>query len=258
MFGASGGAALFRSEMLDEIGGFDPSFFLFVEDADVAWRARDGRLALPLCPRRRGPPPALGHRAPPLSSIKHYHVGRNRIRLLAKNADPGLLLRYGVGDGGLRRGLRDRPRGDRPDAGAGAGPPRRACASGAYRRAGRRRRRPLELDRRRLSRACAATAPHADTGLRIQEQRPVAVWTQPSPPRDRPRHDWFQGFHGAERTVEAMRPTLFEARQPGRLHLPRRAGAAAAGAGRGDRGASRGWPGCPGVRQRGHDPGRWR
>jgi GT2 family glycosyltransferase len=34
----------------------------------------------------------VGHR----SSIKHYHVGRNRIRLLAKNADPGLLRRYGA------------------------------------------------------------------------------------------------------------------------------------------------------------------
>jgi len=38
VFGACGGAALYRREMLDEIGGFDESFFFALDDADVSWR----------------------------------------------------------------------------------------------------------------------------------------------------------------------------------------------------------------------------
>ena len=39
VFGATGGAAIFRRAMLDQVGGFDESFFAFFEDADLAWRA---------------------------------------------------------------------------------------------------------------------------------------------------------------------------------------------------------------------------
>ncbi|MEA2347919.1 MAG: hypothetical protein QOG62_1706 [Thermoleophilaceae bacterium] len=95
VFGASGGAALYRQSMLDQIGGFDESFFAFVEDADVAWRARmAGWRCLYV-------PSALVHHhhsatARHGSPLKHYHVGRNRIRLLAKNADTSLLRRHGA------------------------------------------------------------------------------------------------------------------------------------------------------------------
>ena len=69
-------------------------------------------------------------------------------------------------------------------------------------------------------------------------------------------HDWFQGYHGAERTVAAMLD-LF-ARDPDifTFHAARELLPAAAGLGRSC--ASRAWARCPGVRQRGHDPGRWR
>ena len=40
VFGATGGAAIFRSKMLTEVGGFDETFFAFFEDVDLAWRAR--------------------------------------------------------------------------------------------------------------------------------------------------------------------------------------------------------------------------
>ena len=71
-------------------------------------------------------------------------------------------------------------------------------------------------------------------------------------------HDWFQGFHGAERVVDAMRTELFEADYEPDVftfhaahevippHLSRaivKESRVAA---------------LPGVRQRGHDPGRWR
>ena len=39
VFGASGGAALHRRRMLDEVGGMDESFFFALDDVDLAWRA---------------------------------------------------------------------------------------------------------------------------------------------------------------------------------------------------------------------------
>ena len=40
VFGASGGAALYRQTMLRQIGLFDEDFFAYLEDVDLAWRAR--------------------------------------------------------------------------------------------------------------------------------------------------------------------------------------------------------------------------
>jgi glycosyltransferase involved in cell wall biosynthesis len=68
-------------------------------------------------------------------------------------------------------------------------------------------------------------------------------------------HDWFQGFHGSERTVAAMfdvferDPDVFTFHAAHEL-LPNRLAAAIAKESRLGR--------LPGMRQRGHDPGRWR
>ena len=94
VFGASAGAALMRRAMLDEIGGFDDSFFMYLDDVDVAWRARmRGWRALYV-------PGAVVHHHHSASSIhgsafKHFHVGRNRVRLLAKHMPCAQLWRYG-------------------------------------------------------------------------------------------------------------------------------------------------------------------
>lgn len=40
VFGVSAGAALYRKAMLDQVGFFDPNFFAYYEDVDLAWRAR--------------------------------------------------------------------------------------------------------------------------------------------------------------------------------------------------------------------------
>jgi glycosyltransferase involved in cell wall biosynthesis len=71
-------------------------------------------------------------------------------------------------------------------------------------------------------------------------------------------HDWFQGFHGAERVVETMRSGLFaDGNEPDvfTFHAAREllpAGLANAIVQESRIGR------LPGVRQRGHDPGRWR
>lgn len=95
VFGASGGAALYRRAMLDDIGGFDESYFFVLEDADVAWRAQMRGWRCLYVPR------AVVHHhhgatMPHGSSDKYFQVGLNRVRTLAKNADAGQLRRHGL------------------------------------------------------------------------------------------------------------------------------------------------------------------
>jgi GT2 family glycosyltransferase len=40
VFGPSGAAAVYRRDMLDQIGLFDDEFFIYYEDVDLAWRAQ--------------------------------------------------------------------------------------------------------------------------------------------------------------------------------------------------------------------------
>jgi GT2 family glycosyltransferase len=94
VFGATGCVALYRRAMLDAVGGFDASFFAYLEDVDVAWRARAAGW------RAVYEPAALAHHRGSASSkegsaFKYRLVGRNRMRLLAKNATTAQLLRYG-------------------------------------------------------------------------------------------------------------------------------------------------------------------
>jgi len=95
VFGASAGAALYRRTMLEELGGFDASFFAFLEDVDLAWRAsmRGWRcLYVPGAVVHHWHSATAGH----CSAFKYFHVGRNRIRLLAKHVSTAHLLRYGL------------------------------------------------------------------------------------------------------------------------------------------------------------------
>jgi GT2 family glycosyltransferase len=94
VFGAHGGAALHRREMLQEVGGFDPSFFFGLDDVDLAWRARMAGW------RTLYAPAAVVHHANAgtathASDFKYEWVGRARVRILAKNADSSQLARYG-------------------------------------------------------------------------------------------------------------------------------------------------------------------
>jgi GT2 family glycosyltransferase/glycosyltransferase involved in cell wall biosynthesis len=94
VFGATGGAAIFRRAMLDEVGGFDETFFAFFEDADLAWRAHAHGWRALYSPRA-----VVYHHhsatAQHGSPAKLYLVGRNRIRTLAKNASTEMLVLNG-------------------------------------------------------------------------------------------------------------------------------------------------------------------
>jgi GT2 family glycosyltransferase len=99
VFTFCGAAVLFKTAALREAGVFDDDFFMYYEDTDLAWRLR-----------------ALGWsiRYQPESVVRHihaasseewspfftFHVDRNRLLLLTKNASVGLaareVLRYPV------------------------------------------------------------------------------------------------------------------------------------------------------------------
>jgi len=83
-FGPCAGAALYRRRMLDEIGLFDERFFAYLEDVDLAWRARRGgwRCRYVRAARVLHQHSATGREGSPW---KHYLLGRNKVWLLAKN-----------------------------------------------------------------------------------------------------------------------------------------------------------------------------
>jgi GT2 family glycosyltransferase len=87
----SGSAALYRREMLDEIGLFDESFFLYCEDTDLGLRARWAGWECLYVPdavvEHR-----YSHSAGKASGLKAYYVERNRLFVAVKNLPASLLL----------------------------------------------------------------------------------------------------------------------------------------------------------------------
>jgi GT2 family glycosyltransferase len=94
VFGPCGGAALYTRQMLDAVGGFDPDFFAYLEDVDLAWRARLAGWRCLFQPQARvlhAHSGTLGDASP----RKRYLLARNKVWLLVKNYPApwfGLLL----------------------------------------------------------------------------------------------------------------------------------------------------------------------
>lgn len=84
VFGACGGAALYRRRMLEQMGGFDEDFFMYLEDVDLAWRAQAAGwrcLYVPAARVYHAHSASLGEG----SSLKNYLKARNKVWLIAKN-----------------------------------------------------------------------------------------------------------------------------------------------------------------------------
>jgi GT2 family glycosyltransferase len=85
IFGASGGACLYRRAMLDEIGLFDERFFAYLEDVDLAWRAQRAGWRCAYAPAAR-----VLHEVSATSvagsPFKNCLLGRNKVWLAVKNA----------------------------------------------------------------------------------------------------------------------------------------------------------------------------
>jgi GT2 family glycosyltransferase len=79
----SGAAALYRREMLEDVGAFDESFFLYGDDADLGLRGRVAGWECAFAPRAV----AYHHYSRTVgaySTLKAFHVERNRVWVLLK------------------------------------------------------------------------------------------------------------------------------------------------------------------------------
>jgi GT2 family glycosyltransferase len=99
VFGASAAAALYRREMIDDVSirdeFFDPDFFVYREDADVAWRAQLLGWRCIYTPHARGYHvrkvlPGNRRALPPLINM---HSVKNRFLMRIKNMTRDLYLR---------------------------------------------------------------------------------------------------------------------------------------------------------------------
>jgi GT2 family glycosyltransferase len=88
VFGACGGAAVYRSTMLDQVGGLDERFFMYCEDVDLAWRHQLAGFRAVFVPNS-----VVYHRLSASGGgvTASYYTGRNTIYVMVKNV-PGALL----------------------------------------------------------------------------------------------------------------------------------------------------------------------
>jgi GT2 family glycosyltransferase len=100
VFGASGAAALYRREMLEDIRDgseyFDESFFAYREDVDLAWRAQWRGWRCLYVPDARGyhARQVLPGNRTTLPDAINMHSVKNRFLLRIKNMDSGTYVRF--------------------------------------------------------------------------------------------------------------------------------------------------------------------
>jgi GT2 family glycosyltransferase len=95
IFGPCAGAAMYRRDALDDVGLFDPAFFMYLEDADLAWRLRLRRwstLTVPGALVRHAVSATAGYGSP----RKAYYLARNRWWCILKNMPTTLLRELAV------------------------------------------------------------------------------------------------------------------------------------------------------------------
>ena len=95
ILGPSGGLALYRRRLLEDVGGFDPGFFAYLEDVDLAWRMalRGWRAVVVPQAQARHVYSATGGQGSPL---KQRLLARNRVRAIVRSLPHSLLLRHAL------------------------------------------------------------------------------------------------------------------------------------------------------------------
>ncbi len=90
IFSGSGGASAFRKEVWQELGGFDETFWMYMEDVDFGFRAQLLGWNAVFAPAAR----VYHHLSATGGGVMaSYYVGRNTIWTIAKNMPTTLLLR---------------------------------------------------------------------------------------------------------------------------------------------------------------------
>jgi GT2 family glycosyltransferase len=93
VLGLSGCVLLARASACEEVGGFDPAYFLYYEDLDLCWRwwLAGHRVVYE--------PAAVARHRPGVDAtgvFRHYHDHRNRLRTLLKNYGGGTLAKVAL------------------------------------------------------------------------------------------------------------------------------------------------------------------
>jgi GT2 family glycosyltransferase len=92
VFAFCGGSVCLRTDALREVGLFDDDFFLYYEDTDLSWRLRSAGWSI------RYEPSSVTRHIHSASSVEWspfftFHVDRNRLLMLTKNATRDVALR---------------------------------------------------------------------------------------------------------------------------------------------------------------------
>ena len=85
VFSACGGAAVYRREMLNRIGGMDETFFAYMEDMDLGWRALNAGWANRYCPEARVLHIGSATSGSKYNDFKVRLAARNNLCILYKN-----------------------------------------------------------------------------------------------------------------------------------------------------------------------------
>jgi GT2 family glycosyltransferase len=93
VLGASGGASLYRTKMLKEIGLFDERFFAYYEDVDISFRARLAGWKIYYEPKAIAYH-SVGATSSKLGSFTRYHSIKNFLLLYTKNMPAKLYFKY--------------------------------------------------------------------------------------------------------------------------------------------------------------------
>jgi GT2 family glycosyltransferase len=92
VFGACGASVLYRRQMLEDVGLFDETFFMYYEDTDLNWRMRLRGWSVLYEPTAVVDHVHAGS-SREWSPFFTYHVDRNRLFMLLKNASLPMVMR---------------------------------------------------------------------------------------------------------------------------------------------------------------------
>jgi GT2 family glycosyltransferase len=91
IFGGCGGAVAYRRALLDQVGSFDESFFMYCEDVDLNWRTQLAGWGCWYTPEA-----VVYHKlsATGGGALASFYTGRNTLWILAKDVPAALLRKY--------------------------------------------------------------------------------------------------------------------------------------------------------------------
>jgi GT2 family glycosyltransferase len=94
IFGACGGAAIYRAEALKRVGPFDEDFFAYYEDSDWSLRAQVAGLGCRYVPAAVVYHMGSATLGREMTDFTRYHLWRNSVWMLAKCLPGGVALRH--------------------------------------------------------------------------------------------------------------------------------------------------------------------